>query len=231
MNFSKKSALMAALLFVVSGSAAQAAFVLPSWARLGANTTYQGWDVFTSPAGPNAPNTPTPAIVDAAPFNTYGTANVTESSGTSFVTSGGNIYSPTSAITVQTTIPNPGLGAGYYTEFLLQFRTQGNEFDFSTLTINGVAANTLPGFLVTELIRTPLGGFGGNLVDTAVTVAVPGNASLYTIGFASAASSTSFDRLSVDTATLVGAVPVPEPASLALVGLGAVALMARRRKA
>ena len=65
---------------------AQAAFVVPGF-RGGANTTYQEWNVFSSTGGPNAP--------DVANSNVNGAANVVELSGGAFVTSGGNIYSPT----------------------------------------------------------------------------------------------------------------------------------------
>src|SRR5262245_55011414 len=78
-------------LAVVFASSALADFVSPTlWVR-GSNTrsTYQGWDIFSSVTGPNAPNSPNVpagAIVDAAPFNPNGAGDVLDTSGVSFLT-------------------------------------------------------------------------------------------------------------------------------------------------
>lgn len=195
---------------------AQAAFVVPGF-RGGANTTYQEWNVFSSTGGPNAP--------DVANSNVNGAANVVELSGGAFVTSGGNIYSPTFVTSFSVTVPDFNLGSGYITNAVIQIRTQGTNVDTASVLFNGAAAQS-----ATLLHSEVLGGFGGNLEDWEFVFSnVPSNLSLDTITFHASGSSMSLDRLSVDTQ----AVAVPEASSLVMVGIAAVTVLGvvRRRAA
>ncbi|MBX9654394.1 hypothetical protein K2Y11_12335 [bacterium] len=194
----------------------QAAFVVPGF-RGEANTTYQEWNIFSSTAGPNAP--------DVANSNVNGTANVVELSGGAFVTSGGNIYSPTFVTSFSVTVPDFNLGSGYITNAVIQIRTQGTNVDNSSVLFNGVSAVS-----ATLLHSEVLGGFGGNLEDWEYVFSnVPSNLSLDTITFHAAGSSMSLDRLSVDTQ----AVAVPEVSSFLMIGVAAATVfgIARRRAA
>ncbi len=204
---------------------AVAAFVSPSgWTRSDASSTYQEWDKFSSPAGPNAPNSPNVpagAVVDAAPFNPNGAANVIDSSGASFVTSGGNIYSPSAIIDIDVQVPNYNAGAALWTTIILQTRTQGSLLDLNSIRIEH-NSNTYTPVEQQLMFQQNLGGFGGVLQDRWFEFHLPGNAASYTIQFAGAESSVSLDKVAVDTIWTAAASPinepqpVPEPAGLAL---------------
>jgi hypothetical protein len=248
-----------ALLLVLGGStsAATVSPVTPGWSRSGAYATYQAWDVFSNPAGPNAPNNPGDPtfgpFVDQSPHNTNGVANVIDTSGDSFVTGGGNIYSPTSATHIKLTSPDFNLGTGYVTTVLLQIRTQGDEAVYSgaggirlTSTDAGGPHAIYPTGAA-ELNHQPLGGFGGSLVDYATRFELPFSAALLTFNVDAADTSMSFDRASIDTITTrasaastllpgmdqtIGYVPqaVPEPAAVGGIALLAGTLLRRRRR-
>lgn len=211
--------------FAMLGSAAPALadFVVPdgsnsAWTRgVTANSAYAQWEAFTSTFGPNTPDVGAfagGALTPGSPaWNTF------DRNGFSFITGGGNIYSIAGVVAPQVDVPNFGLGAGYTTTILLQTRIQGTEIDPASVLIGGVApAQT------TELLRQPLGGPGGFLVDTLWRFELPGNASGYTVQFEALGSSMSLDRVAIDTFTVV-----PAPGAAALLGLGGV-LAARRRR-
>ena len=211
-SISRLSAVMAVTFCATS---VQAAFIPPAY-RGGPDTTYQEWNVFSTPAGPNAP--------DVANSNINGTANISESSGQSFVTSGGNIYSPTAVTFLTVTVPDFNLGSGYVTNAVVQIRTQGTPVDTASVLFNGFAAES-----ATLLHTEPLGGFGGNLEDWEfVYTGLLGNIAVDTITFHGSGSSMSLDRVSVDTQ----AVAVPEAGSLVFGGiaLATVVGMIRRRR-
>lgn len=205
----------AAALFATA-AAAQADFLVPAF-RGGPDTTFQQWEVFNSLEGPNPP--------DVANVNPNGTANVVETTGQGFVTSGGNIYSPTAVTDFIATIPDFGYGAGYATNVVVQIRAQGSDLDVSSVLWNGIAPDS-----TTLLFSQVLGGFGGTLRDYAFEWSgLPGNLALNTLTFHAAESSMSLDRLAVDTQ----AVAIPEVNALWLAGLAccAAAGLARRRGA
>lgn len=206
---------VAALVASFAVTSVQAAFVAPAF-RGGADTTYQEWNVFTSSAGPNTP--------DVANSNVNGTANVVETSGGSFVTSGGNIYSFSVPTFFTVTVPDFDLGSGYVTNAVVQIRTQGTPVDTTSVLFNGVAANS-----ATLLYTEALGGFGGALEDWKfIYTGVLSNLAVDTITFNATGSSLSLDRVSVDTQ----ATAVPEAGSLVLGGLVSVvaACVIRRRR-
>ena len=218
-----------------AGSASAAFIDPPDWDRpssdaeaQGGLNTYQEWDVFESPAGPNDPDV-AEVNPNAGAGPNAGKANLYDTSGQSFVPGSGNIYSPTAATLLDADIPGFGLGGGYETAVMFQLRTQGSEVNYGTvrLTYNdGVADRTIGYTDRDELERVALGGFGGSRVDTLFQFLVPFSPSTFKIEFDAAGSSMSTDRVAVDTNT----VAVPEPASLGLVGGVAGLLLVRRRR-
>ncbi|GMU24234.1 MAG: hypothetical protein AMXMBFR13_43100 [Phycisphaerae bacterium] len=201
-------------------TAAQAAFVAPAlWSREQANTTYQEWNVFSSPAGPNMP--------DIGWLNPNGTPDLFDTSGGSFVTGSGNIYSPTSVLDLRVVVPDYAR-TGDVTTVILQTRTNGSEIDFDTVRIGGTGFEDRG-----ELLRQPLGGFGGFAVETWLKFELPYSASSFTVEFKASGTSMSLDRVAVDTITASSFVPepnpVPEPLTGVLLASGLLRLASRRR--
>lgn len=224
-------ALAAVLGGVGLAAPAHAAFVAPtSWDRSDPGVTYQAWDVFTGL---------TDQAPDVADQNANGAALLSETSGVAFVTSGGNLYSPTGPTAFTVTVPEADVPAPPHdVTAVVQIKTLGTELDDGSITLNGLAPVDRA-----ELFRSELGGFGGADVETwllfnvpyaAFGEGTPGVENL-TLEFAAAGSSMSLDRLSIDTAVRPfgfydEANPVPEPTSAAVL-LAGVALVARRRRA
>jgi hypothetical protein len=247
-----------AMLAVCLTRSAVASPVTPNWLRSDPYTTYQAWDIFSdaSAAGinaPNSPNVPFGAVVDGAPHNPNGTANVLDTSGQSFVTGGGNLYSPTAATHIRLTSPEYHLGAGYVTTVLFQTRTQGDELIYSgaegfRLTYSdGSGSHVVMPVSGAELNRQALGGFGGDLVDYGALFQIPASPAEFTISVDAADVSVSFDRSSIDTIVtranadsplLEGMNPtigyvsqaVPEPAALGALALAGGLLRVRGRR-
>ncbi|MGC4002682.1 MAG: hypothetical protein QM811_05910 [Pirellulales bacterium] len=186
------------------------------------HTTYQEWDVFDAnvlTATGTAPNTPPSGnnaapLVEAAPLNPAGVARTFSTDGVSFLTGGGNVYSFSGTTQMTMIVPNYALGAGFDTHYLLQIRSLGTPLDLTNFKINGIDVTTL-GATFQELYNQALGGFGGNSIDLKVEFTLPGNRLLDTITWSGAGSSSSQDRVSLDTYA-VAAVAVPEPGSIAL---------------
>lgn len=215
---------------------APAAFIEPTeWTRpstdaeaLADLTTYQEWNAFSSPGGPNDPD-----VAEVNPNPGTGPnpskANVYDTSGSSFVTGSGNIYSPSAATLMDADIPSYGLGDGYETSVFFQLRTLGSEVDYDTVRLtysDGANDHTISYASYEELARVPLGGFGGSRVDSLFRFEAPFSPSTFKIEFDAAGSSMSTDRVAVDTNT----VAVPEPASLGVLGLAGLVLARRRRR-
>ena len=221
------------------GATAHAAFVAPTtWDRGVGGNTYQHWDVFTDDNGSD------PLIVDSTPdlggVNANGVATLTETTGTPFLTGGGNIYSPTTATSFLVTVPEADIPApAHHVTAVVQTRTLGNALDGTSFLLNGVAPVDSA-----ELSRETLGGaFGGTLLDNWYLFNVPyaafgdgdGVSDLLTLTFdTGGATSVSLDQLSIDTALrpfgfFAEPNPIPEPASLSLLALGVVAWSGRRR--
>lgn len=237
-----------------------------SWNRpttTGGTATFQAWEAFTSTTGPNAPGTVfgvgtgDPSTVSSgtannnlgfggpagATWNTINSAGVPNAFNTtpvgSFVTSGGNIYSPAGIVTPRIEIPNNidnliGNQSTGFTSLILQVRTQGSFPDYNSIRLTDPTSGSLlaPND-ITVLATASLGGFGGTLQDTLIRfLNVPGNADLYTIDFAAASSSMSLDRLAVDTFfsnSIISAPAIPEPNVGILAGVATLVLGYRRR--
>lgn len=224
--------LAAGLVFGLSGSLASAAFVTPqSWTRGTGGATYQAWDIFDT--------YPTDSTPDVGNVNANGTASLTENTGGAFVTSGGNIYSFSTATDFTVTIPEADVPTpAHDVTAVVQIKTQGTEIDPATLLLNGQAPVES-----VELDRVVLGGFGGSLVENwylfnvpyaAFGDGVPGVEDL-TLTFGAQGSSMSLDAISIDTAIrpfgyYAEPTPaaIPEPATAALLSLGGLALLRRR---
>lgn len=203
---------------IAAASAAPAAFVEPSaWRRPVApaeaamtRTTYQEWDVFFSSAGPNAP--------DVAEINPNGVPDAFDAAwqtSGSFVTSGGNLYSFAGVIQPRVQVPLPPSSARTATEVLLQVRTFGALIDTDHLTVNGVPASQLGAYRYEERSRVEIsGGFGGFDVEHAWQFSVSAS-ELLRIDFAWGVSSSSLDRLAVDTRSMVRRTPVRIEAAIA----------------
>jgi hypothetical protein len=163
-----------------------AEFIVPEF-RGDPLTTYQRWQVFSSANDPNFP--------DFADNNPNGSAVLLETTGGAFITSGGNIYSFAVATQFVVTVPDYALGDAAQSTVVVQIRTLGATVDLSSVTWNGVVAESA------ELLHEePLGGFGGFLRDWKFEWnQLAGNPAVNVLEFAAAGSSMSLDRLAVDT--------------------------------
>ncbi len=200
---------IAAVCTATGTSAANAAFISPtSWTRPTSNaqaaaslTMYQSYEIFTAAAGPNTP--------DVANINPNGSANVYDTSGQSFITSSGNIYSFSAPTFIEAILPNYGLDSNYTTNVLLQVRTLGSVLDNTTVKLisySGNAADPYPTAAAIApasqqlLLSTPdQSGFGGTDQEWAFSFSVAGNAASYKLAFNATASSMSLDEVSIDS--------------------------------
>ncbi|MCA9294315.1 MAG: hypothetical protein KDA20_10920 [Phycisphaerales bacterium] len=177
-------------------------FVVPDgvnfpWVRgTTANSTYQEWDVFASPGGPNAPDIADFAggtlAMDAATPDCF---DANPASG-SFISGTGNIFSFTGVVQPQVDVGGFGLGPSAQTTVLLQMRTLGSEVDLPSMLLNGSEVPTE----VVELDRVSLGA-NGFQIDALYRFELDGNASTYTIRFSANDIALSLDRVIVDTFT------------------------------
>jgi len=214
---------VSSLLACACATSASADFIVPTVASVGWErgvsplSAYAEWDRFTSPSGPNLPDV---GVFTGGSFASGAPSwNAFDREPNSFVTGGGNIYSFGSIIAPQVDVPGFGLGESFITTVLLQVRTQGTEIDPLSVLLGGSGPTQ-----VVELARSPLGGFGGAIVDTLFRFDVTGNAAGYTLQFRSLSSSMSLDRIAVDTFAAV-----PSPGASALAAIAAGATLRRRR--
>lgn len=177
-------------------SVVHAAFVSPNtWTRGQANTTYQAWDVFTGLSY---------VTPDVADQNSSGSAELTENSGGSFLTGGGNIYSPYLPLNFTVSLPQADIAQPeHQLTAVVQIKTLGTELDGQSLVLNGQSPIDSA-----ELLRNQLGGFGGSEVEHWFLFELPyssygsgsnGVASL-SLQFSALESSMSLDQLAIDTA-------------------------------
>ncbi|MGC4060332.1 MAG: PEP-CTERM sorting domain-containing protein [Aquabacterium sp.] len=193
-----------------------------SWTNASSGTLYAEWNWFTDDSA-------SAGIQDFTPdVGSFGTslAHVYETSGTAFITGGGNIYSfaaPTSFTSVLGDAS--GVAAGART-LALRISTIGN-LPLPTATLNGVNAQAI------EVYSGDSGSaFGGAEKEylwlwTGVTPAAN-----YTFQFNAAESSMSLDQVALYAGpAAVAAVPEPSSAALLLAGMAAVGCVLRRRRA
>lgn len=203
---------------LVAGGVAQAGtngFYAPTW-RGTANTEAGYWEVFTVAAG--APGN----LADRAGSTTG--AGLTQNNPTSFLTGSGNIYNFTDASTFTLADVTPfALGT-----VVLQTRTVGSELDYSsvqlTYTDGGGVHSVAPLFRL-ELDRSV--GNGDNVSSLWQWDLSGLGVSSYSIAFAAAESSMSFDALTLDTWNQFSV--VPEPSVAALGGIAGLLLLTRAR--
>lgn len=187
------------------------------WDLNQAGTIYAEWDVFGSATFDNSP--------DIGSFG-LGSASVTENTGGAFLTSGGNIYSPTVAADFTTTLAG-SLGSIDGTRTVVaRIKTLGSLIADSsvTLTVNGTPY-TPTGFLLSDV---PLGGFGGNDQERLyVWNSVPDGS--YTFDFNASESSMSLGRYATYASDVA---PIPEPSTCVLFGIASafVLYVVRRRR-
>lgn len=212
--------------------------VTPSWTRPTTNTeaantltTYQQWDSILStatstPAGPNAPTTVVnPNSTGSLTDNIWDTAYPSDGA----FAAGTDIYSFSGVLNPEIDIAGYGI-SGNQLNVVVELQTLGSAIDTSLLTVNGVAASSLPGYSTYEAYNdggSTFGGFGtAYLIDNVWTFTTTDTSQLK-LNFGWGVTSAAFQGALVDTRSFVA--PVPEPASMAALGMGALALLRRRR--
>ncbi|MDP3614749.1 MAG: PEP-CTERM sorting domain-containing protein, partial [Rubrivivax sp.] len=150
-----------------------------------------------------------------------GAGTLTETTGTAFLTSGGNIYSFSAATAF--TVNTAALGTGSWDVYLRIGGLGTSVKDLASL--NGVDATRAITF--TEGLG---GAFGGAEEESLWKWTVTGGSAL-NFAFGATGSSLSLDQVGV-YAVANTATAVPEPGTLALMGagLGMVGFMSRRRQ-
>ncbi len=154
------------------------------------------------------------------------TASVVETSGGSFVTGGGNIYSFSGATSFTATLS--GSTSGLF-DVYLRIGTLGTLAN-TTATLNGLSATSVLQF--NEDQGTVMGGATAEQELYWKWTSVSA-ASLYTFKFTSTSSSMSLDQLALAAVSVPTVTPVPEPEAFSMMalGLGLMAFAARRNKA
>lgn len=211
----KLSVLAITLGMAFSGSAFATQAVWNTANPWGSDTpvSYAEWNVF------NSTNDTTPDISVTAGV----AASVRETSGGSFVTGGGNIYSFSGATSFTATLS--GSTSGLF-DVYLRIGTLGTLASASA-TLNGISATSVLQF--NEDQGTVMGGATAEQELYWKWSNVTAS-SLYTFQFNSSSSSMSLDQLALATVAVPTVTPVPEPEaySLMALGLGIMAFAARR---
>ena len=244
MTYLRMSLIIIATLTVHASAHAAIAFTQPDWTRptspadaAASLSTYEHWDTFASQSS-NAP--------DVASLNSNGAPNAFDANfpgSNSIVTSTGNLYAGSGIIRMNTVVPGFARADAAATRFLLQITTTANalfdadglwtasdpanptETDFSRLLVNGQRVDGLPSFAYRRLNFIQGSSPTSFNFERAITFELPGNASSYTVEWTAARGSTGMAEIAIDTVTVV-----PEPTALALLGLGGVAALRRRRR-
>jgi hypothetical protein len=186
------------------------------WDLSQVGTFYADWDVFG-------------AISDSTPELSFGlgSASVTETTGTAFVTGGGNIYSFSTATEFTTTLSGAEAPIDGTRTVIARFKTLGTILadDSVLLTVGGVEYAPTSFDLLYDVA---LGGMGGNDQEKVfVWESVPDGA--YTFNFEASGSSMSLGRYATYASEVT---PIPEPSTCVLFGVSSalVLYMVRRRR-
>lgn len=185
-------------------------FVVPEF-RGTANSEAGYWESFTVPFG-------APGNLANMAGATTGAVLIQDGSSAAFIAGSGNIYDFSTALQTFTLADSTPFSLG---TVVLQVRSLGSEFDYGSFMLrytDGLGAHTLAPLDRIELDRgTTLGASVSSLYQWNLSGL---NVSDYSISFAGAAPSVSFDAMTVDTWNQFS--PVPEPSTYALLGLGVV---------
>lgn len=243
---------MAAL--VGMSMSAQAQYINPSFTSN--NTVEADWISFASATGPNDPGSLSVEVGGSASGGTPSNFNVVDNSGGSFITTGGNIYSPALPLQLELT---SAFATFTPNNIILQVRSFGGELDPSSLflvaDVDGSSDLQVAPHFTQELDRESsmivvpdgMGGFQFVDVDSVITayqwnfedLTDLGDFSLldspeFSIVFNALASSMSLDVVNLDFAGGNFAFEqfvVPEPATGSLVLAGLAFAAWRRRRA
>ncbi|QDU86972.1 hypothetical protein Pla175_03260 [Pirellulimonas nuda] len=162
------------------------------WARGDESSAYAHWDVFTSAAGPNAP--------DAGQQNADSAylQEVSDPPSGVFVSGSQNLYSFSAPMHFEVGLSAVGFGAN--ATLVAQVVTLGTELDPSSVLLDyGSGGQSLAPAQTMELGRTALGGFGGDLVTTLYCWELTGlGPEAFLLRLASAESSMSLDQVVLD---------------------------------
>jgi len=190
-------------------------FFVPSW-RGSANSEAGYWENFSVAVG-------APGNLPDRPGSTTG-AVLTQTDSLGFLTGSLNIYNLDGISQFTLTDSTPfTLGT-----VLLQTRTLGAELDYNSITFSCTDVNGTHTLAPLFRYETDRGTLLGASVSSAWQWDLTGlGVTDYTITFAAAGPSLSFDALTLDTAAVFSV--VPEPTTAALGGLGALVLLARKR--
>lgn len=223
----RKPSLIAVAAVLSSAPVFAVPFTAPSWATsstplataVDENRTYQQWDIFNSAAGPNSPLT-----YNINPYTTAANAaNAFDSAAPgsgAFVTSGGNIYSPTGIIKPRALVPLANLSGNVENVTVEISLGAGSQAITPTdFTVNGAAVSTLSNYVFTDNTDA-----ASSTQRYLYTFTIPDIATLQ-LDWGWDVTSGSLDAIAIQTQS----VATPEPASLALLGIGGAALLRRRR--
>jgi hypothetical protein len=193
-------------------------------------------------------------FVDAPPHNVNGTATLTDTTATSFITGTQNIYSSDEPLHVRVAVPHFNLSPGLYvTTVLVQTRTLGSEWTYGGAggirigyTDAGGAHTIFPVAGMEEHRESSGNDRGGDLVDYATLFDLPGSPSSYTLFLDGSASSVSADVTTIDaivtrandaapllpgmnpTIGYIAVAGVPEPETAVVGGVAVFAALAAR---
>ena len=173
------------------------------------NTTYQEWDGFTSPTGPN------PATHVDNPYGTPNWLDTTAASDGAFsigTPPAAHIYSFGGILNLQVTVPTPTLSAGATTTLVLQAEVFGSPLSPALFGVSyaGLVGNPILPTHITEVNEGTLsGGFGGTDYYYLVEWNNLPAAASYSVNYSPGDTSSSQLSARVDTLTTA------PPASLA----------------
>lgn len=175
---------------------------------LDASSSYAEWNVILSYPTDNTP--------DIA-----GAGTLTELTGGAFPTSGGNIYGLGGPTSFQIDLAGSTTGTW---DVYLRVGTQGS-IALEEATLNGVSATR-----VLTYDSTITGGFGGAEQESLWKWTLSGTGN-WVFNFGATAAHMSLDQVAVYAVQQTAAVPEPQTWALMGAGLGAMALVRRRRLA